>query len=132
MESLRTFFRHHRILAGVLLTLALCLKIAVPTGFMVGNDIRSITIVLCHDADGSAVFKKLTLPAKADADDLPGKPVKGECPYAALSMVTLAGAEPVLLALALAFIMALGFAPAPLPPLRHQHRLRPPLRGPPR
>jgi len=46
-------------------------------------------------------------------------------------MATLGAADVLLLALALAFIFALGIAPSrPAPPARAAH-LRPPLRGPP-
>ncbi len=46
-------------------------------------------------------------------------------------MASLAGADALLLAAALAFILALGFAPATAPRPRRAVWLRPPLRGPP-
>jgi enolase len=44
MRFLRTFFRGHYRLAMLLACLALVLKAAVPTGFMVGNEGKSLTI----------------------------------------------------------------------------------------
>lgn len=131
MEAIRTFFRRHRALAGLLIAAVLCLKAVVPTGFMIGGDMRTITVQICRDASGGAASQQLTIPVKQDAGDAHGKPAKGECPYAALSMASLSGADPVLLALALAFIVALGFAAPRLAPPRREYRLRPPLRGPP-
>lgn len=131
MHAFRTFLRHHRALAGLLVAAALCLKVIVPTGFMVGGDMRSITVQICHDAGDGPLVKEIAVPVKEGMSDGPGKPAKGECPYAALSMVSLTGTDAALLALALAFIIALGFAPISFAPPRRDYHLRPPLRGPP-
>lgn len=131
MDGLRTFFRQHRRLAFALVAIALCLKIVVPTGYMVGTDSRTLTVLVCHDASGAGSALKITLPVKSGQTDAPGKPMKGECPYGALSMAALGGADPVLLALALAFIIALGFAPIRLALAERFRHVRPPLRGPP-
>lgn len=130
MEAIRTFFRRHRALAGLLVVAALCLKAAVPTGFMIGAEARTITVQICRDVSGGAISQQMTIPVNQDAD-AHGKPAKGECPYASLSMASLSGADPVLLALALAFIIALGFAATQIVPPRREYHLRPPLRGPP-
>lgn len=131
MGILRAYFQQHTGQALVLAVLALCLKALLPSGFMLGQDHRAITIEICRDASGSAAALTMLLPLKSDGQHLPGKPAKGECPFGALSMASLGGADPVLLALALAFIIALGFTPvrAVAPP--RPHYLRPPLRGPP-
>ena len=42
METLRTFFRQHNALAFALIAIALCLKIIVPSGYMVAQDTRTI------------------------------------------------------------------------------------------
>ena len=55
----------------------------------------------------------------------------GSCPYAALGMAALTGADAVLLAIALGFILALGFLPVRASPRAGRLHLRPPLRGPP-
>ncbi|EQB07974.1 hypothetical protein L284_21880 [Novosphingobium lindaniclasticum LE124] len=131
MDMLRTFFRQHSALAFGLIALALCLKIAVPSGYMIAQDSRTITVQICHDASGAGPDTQVSIPVKSAKDETPGKPAKGECPYGALSMASLGGADPVLLALAIAFILALGFAPIRLALAARLSHLRPPLRGPP-
>lgn len=131
MNTVRTFFRQHRALAFGLIALALCLKIVVPSGYMMVQDTRTITLQVCHDATGEGSDLTISVPVKSAGHDGPGKPAKGECPYGALSMVALGGADPILLALALAFIMLLGFAPTRYPPATRFAHIRPPLRGPP-
>ncbi|MFD2780429.1 hypothetical protein ACFS32_04010 [Novosphingobium pokkalii] len=70
---------------------------------------------------------KIVLPGKPDH----GEHVKGECPFTALSSASLGAVDPVVLALALAFVMALALRAAPCPRLGQTAHLRPPLRGPP-
>ncbi|WP_067734330.1 DUF2946 family protein [Novosphingobium naphthalenivorans] len=119
---------------------ALLLKLAVPAGLMVGAGPRAITLEICHGVGGEAFADPVTIPVKQADQDLSGKPGPdkpgsdkpgGECPYAALSMVSLAGADAVLLALAMVFIIALGFAPIRFALPQRAPFLRPPLRGPP-
>lgn len=132
MESLRAFFLRHRGLAIVLVTAALLLKLVVPTGFMIGLDAsRAITVTICHDASGDGAVQQMAIPMKKGAGEAPGKPAKGECPYAALSMASLSGTDSVLLALALIFIIALGLAPVRFALPARPAFLLPPLRGPP-
>ena len=131
MGTLRAYFQQHTRQALVLAVLALCLKALLPSGFMLGQEHRAITIEICRDASGSGSALTMLLPLKSDGAHLPGKPAKGECPFCALSMASLGCADMVLLALALAFIIALGFAPARAPTPDRPHYLRPPLRGPP-
>jgi hypothetical protein len=131
MQTLRAFLLRHRLVAIVVVMAALCMKIALPTGLMIGQDTKVLTVQICDDAFGSHASKQIAIPMKADAGKQGNKASGGECPYAALSMASLSGADPALLALALAFILLLGFAP-----VRPAHRerafyLRPPLRGPP-
>ena len=131
MDTLRTFFRQHSALAFGLIALALCLKIIVPSGYMIAQDNRTISVQICHDASGEGPALTIAVPVKTAKDDAPGKPAKGECPYGALSMASLGGADPVLLALAIAFILTLGFAPIRLVIATRFSHIRPPLRGPP-
>lgn len=131
MSSLRTLFLRHPGLAFVLVMAALCMKIVVPTGYMIGQNSKVLTVQLCTDGLGQAVTAKIAVPTKGDQDDSSGRQGKGECPFAALSMATMTGADPALLALALAFILALGFAPARTSHPERLSYLRPPLRGPP-
>ena len=68
--------------------------------------------------------------AQADAAakaDMAKKP----CVFAGHAAQALGGADGWLLAGAIAFLLARGFAPVYLPALRRPFRLRPPLRAPP-
>lgn len=131
MILLRTLLMRHRTVALLVVLAALCMKIVVPTGFMIGQNSKVLTIQLCHDRLGEASVKQLVIPMKGEPSDSSGKQGKGECPFASLSMASMTGANLALLAIALAFILTLGFAPVrPARPERVFH-IRPPLRGPP-
>lgn len=129
MAPLRALLHDHRRLAALLLALALCMKLLVPGGMMIGgSDSTVLTVTICADASGLQQTRQIVVPHSGQDD---GAKAAADCPYAGLGMPGLAGADPVLLALALAFILALGFAAArPAPTLRTSH-VRPPLRGPP-
>ena len=131
MDSMRAFFRGHRKLAALLVTAALLLKLAVPAGFMVGTGANAITVEICHGISAPASASVAAIPVKHADQEPPGKSGKGECPYGALAMASLSGTDTVLLALALAFILALGFAPMRFALLHRAPFLLPPLRGPP-
>lgn len=128
MPLLRAFLLTHRRLAALLLALALCMKVALPAGTMIG-DAKVFTIQICADASGARLTKQIVVPHSGDEDGT-GKSA-GDCPYAGLAMPGLAGADTPLLALALAFILALGFAPVRPATSRRIPHVRPPLRGPP-
>ena len=133
MGTLRAFFRDHRNMALCLVLLALCMKALVPGGFMFGEQGKMLTIEICADASGMHQSKQISVPMdgkSGQSQDVHGKAVSA-CPYSALSMALLAGADMVLLATALAFIIALGFLPMPARPFARASYLRPPLRGPP-
>jgi hypothetical protein len=131
MNRLRAFFMRRRALALLVVMAALCMKIVVPTGFMIGQNSKVLTVQLCTDGLGHAVTAKIVIPMKGDPGDSSGKQGKAECPFASLSMASMTGTDPALLALALAFILALGFAPARTSHPKRVSYLRPPLRGPP-
>jgi hypothetical protein len=129
MDSLRAFFRDHRRLAALVVAVALAMKALVPGGYMLAPQGKVLTIAICADASGGQLTRQIVLPT----DGKSGEHAKAEntCPYAALGMAALTGADAPLLALALAFILALGFAPV-RPAFRASPSfLRPPLRGPP-
>ncbi len=129
MQSLRAFLMRHRALALMLIVAALGMKIMVPTGYMIGADSKVLTVQICDDTQGNHAAKALIIPMKGGAAG--SKQAKADCPFSTLSMASLGGADPVLLGLALAFILALGFAPTPRLPAKQPSHLRPPLRGPP-
>ncbi|KUR70914.1 hypothetical protein AQZ52_13955 [Novosphingobium fuchskuhlense] len=129
MQTLRVFFRGHYRLAMLLACLALVLKAAVPSGYMVGSQGRSLTILVCGDVSGDHLTKQITIPASGKSD---GQAKAGDtCPYASLSFASLEGGLPPFIALAIAFLLLLGFAPVRMPSLAGTRHVRPPLRGPP-
>jgi hypothetical protein len=133
MTALRAILLRHRATALLLVLLALAMKIAVPAGFMVATDAKVFTIAICADASGVPHSERIVVPVftKHDGGSTDHARDGGACPFSALSMASLGGAAPALLAAALAFVFALGFAPLPRIRGAALTRLRPPLRAPP-
>lgn len=134
MHALRIMAYRYRLLAAVLLVLALAIKAVVPMGYMPVRHGTVLTIEICADAtSGGSLTRQIVVPsdpASGQGKTAPDK-ASSTCPYAALGLAMLAGANAVLLALALAYILSLGLAPTSSIPLRRIAFLRPPLRGPP-
>ena len=131
MTVLRAFFRNHRQLAAVLLVLALCLKAVIPGGFMLSPSADTVlSISICADGSGVHQPVQITVPAKHSSQLEPSQK-NTPCAFAGLADTAIGGADPFLLALAFAFILALGLAPMRSLPIAQDFRLRPPLRGPP-
>jgi len=128
MNLFRTIILRHRILAVLVIMVALCMKMVVPTGFMIGQDSKVLTVQICDEAIAGHAINQLFIPMK-DGGGESSKHGKGECPFTSLSMASLTGADNALLALE--FILALGFAPVRTPVTKTVFHLRPPLRGPP-
>jgi hypothetical protein len=128
---MRAFFLRHLAVTILVVMAALCMKIVSPTGFMIGQNSKVLTVQICDEAFGNHTLKHLVIPMEDGGSESGHKQGKGECPFASLSMASMAGADPSLLALALAFILALAFAPARIPAPKRASYLRPPLRGPP-
>lgn len=133
MQALRAFFHAHRRLAVLLFAAALAMKALVPAGFMLGQQSRVLTIEICADTLGAKITRQIVVPHQSKPGEGQSAQAKGAgtCAFSSLAMASLAGADAALLALALAFIIALGFTPAAQPQLRRVAHLRPPLRGPP-
>ena len=129
MIALRAILRARSYLAIGLIVAALAVRMIIPAGTMPGSGARVLAVEICADASGIKQTQILIVPGKpaphhANAD-------KGTCGFAGLATPALAGADPVLLAVALAFILAIGLAlAAPSLPARFA-RFQPPLRGPP-
>ncbi|MDE2403703.1 MAG: hypothetical protein KGM17_03175 [Sphingomonadales bacterium] len=132
MGGLRRTLRDHRQLALLCALLALVVRVLVPAGMMLAPAGKSITIAICADASGLPKAQQIVVPGKPAPEKAHDGKVEGtQCGYGALAMAALGGADPVLLAAALALLMVLGLAavqPARAGPIR---RLRPPLRAPP-
>lgn len=128
MHAIRAFLRTNRRLALGLVALALVIKALVPAGYMLSDKAHVLTIAICGDASGAQLTKQIVVPSGGKSDHAKAE---GTCAWGLLAMAALGGADVLLLALVLAFILALGLAPSrPAPPSRGSY-LRPPLRGPP-
>lgn len=131
MHALRTILLKRRQLALAVVVLAIAMKALLPMGYMVSGGAKTFTISICSGVDGERETVEIAIPAKGGEQQDAQAKADGQCPYSSLGMAALGGADAPLLALALAFILALGFLPAPSLPLRRANYLQPPLRGPP-
>jgi len=133
VASLRTFLRANRRLAALLVVVALAMKALVPAGYMLAQQTTVFSVTICADAQGKRIAHEITVPNKAGHGDAAGDQGKGggTCSWSSLATGALGGTAPDLLAIALAFILTLGFITAAPPAVRSASRLRPPLRAPP-
>jgi len=134
MHALRILIGRHRHLAVVLLVLALCIKAAIPAGFMVASSADTVlTVTICSPGSVSPEAMRMVIPSKAgEGSKQSGKAADpGHCAFTGLSLAALGGADPFLLALAFAVILVLGLAAVRELPFKQFSHLRPPLRGPP-
>jgi hypothetical protein len=129
MNALRALLLRHRALAFGLLACALVMKALVPAGTMLASDSRTLTVQICDGYVDAAHAVVIAVKGQPHADK--AAPDHQACPFASLALAGLGGADPIQLALALAFAVMLGLAAAPALVLRHIPHLRPPLRGPP-
>jgi hypothetical protein len=129
MTRLRRHILGHSRCAAALIALAMLAKLLVPAGFMPSLTAGTITVELCTGVGVKTV--EMALPGHAG--DQKHQPAQADrpCTFAALAAPALGGADPVQLALAVAFVMALGFRIAAVATPRGVAHLRPPLRGPP-
>lgn len=129
MARLSILIRKHRTIAFLLIALALAMKAAVPAGFMLGTQDKVLTVLVCADATGQHLTKAITLPksSKSESQTKAGE----SCPFASLSAASLGADDLPFVALAIAFMLLLGFAPVRIPTLGGITYIRPPLRGPP-
>ncbi len=132
MRGLRQILLRNRRLALWLVALALAMKALVPGGYMLRDVGQVMTIAICGDAAGTHLTKQVIVPQRETPQERATQHAKNQtCPFSALDMAGTAGADPFLLALALAFIIAVGLAPLVAPRVTRHAFLRPPLRGPP-
>jgi hypothetical protein len=131
MGHFRAILFSRRDLALAFLVFALAMKLIMPSGFMFNTVGKQLTVTLCSGVSGQSTT--ITIPTGPDHQDHGDEQAaqKDICPYGALGHATLGGADPVLLAEAIAFLIALGFAAVALPALRRRAYVQPPLRGPP-
>lgn len=133
MHFLRALIQDHRSFALLLIFCALFVKALIPAGYMIGPSTKILTVTICTDVTGEMVSKQIEIPMESGSHDPSSGHGKadGSCSFTSLAMAGLTGADAQLLAVALAFILLLGFAPTALALTSNNHHLRPPLRGPP-
>ncbi len=119
----------HRWCAAALIALALAMKLVVPAGYMPVQQAGTITVMVCTGMGQQRLEIDVPgMPAKPDgASRVAGQP----CAFAGLGLDMLPGVDPVLLAEALAFILALGFVGVAVVRVDRARQLWPPMRGPP-
>lgn len=130
MGNVRRHVLRCRWLAAWLFAAALLMKVLVPAGYMLDVSNGAVTIELCS---GYGPMKMaVPMPGMTHHGDKHDRgKAEQPCAFAGLAAPALAGADPLLLAAALAFIIAAAFRAVVRPlPTRNRH-LRPPLRGPP-
>ncbi len=134
MASIRHLLKVHPRLLALLLLVALAVKVLVPSGYMIAPDTKIFTVQICT---GMGMMEK-TIEIPVDqgspdtgkhhgSDDASTKP----CSFAGFAQLGLNIIDPVLLTIALAFILLAGLQLQSVPEPRAVLRLRPPLRGPP-
>lgn len=133
MGSIRTLLGERYRFAILLVVLALAAKALVPAGFMIGTESKVLTVQICADAQGTSFARQIVVPQRSHGDDSGAAHGKAgtPCAWSALSLDAASGADAALLALALAFIVALSLWTATSAPPARTTYLRPPLRGPP-
>ena len=131
MTSFRHHLLRHRGFAAWLVAFALLMKMLLPGGYMLGVSVGSITVELCSGYGPQGMV--MAMPGMADHGDKKQGHGKAEqpCAFAGLAAPSLAGADPILLAIVIALIMGAIFR-SPSPSVASVPAfLRPPLRGPP-
>ena len=131
MHRFRALFLHNRRLAVLLVALALCMKAFVPAGYMLDGHASVLTVHICGDSLAQPVTRLLTIPTSGHGDDSQKSHADSPCQFSGLGHAMLGGGDSLQLLIALAFILAVGFAPIAASAFERFHHLRPPLRGPP-
>lgn len=137
MTRLRPHLLRYRWLACWLVGLALLVRIVVPAGYMPTFTGDTITVELCSGYGPMnmtmARHDMAAMSGMPDRQDKPSEHGKGEmpCGFSGLLAHSLAGTDPILLTLAIAFIVASGFVIVAPSTVTLPNFLRPQLRGPP-
>ena len=131
MLAARAIITRHRTLALLLAILALCLKVVLPSGYMIGVHSKILTIQMCDEVPGANLSRQIVLPMKKDVDDRGTDRGKLDCPYTVLTMASSAGVQLALLVSASIFFLTALQRPVSQDAMRSRAHLRPPLRGPP-
>lgn len=131
VSNLRTLLSRHRWLAMWLVGAALLMKMLVPAGFMPAMSNGTILVQLCSSTGVRTVAMEMPgLSGQSGGQDQHAV-ADQPCVFSGLSIPGLAGADPLLLAIAIAFIMATGRRTAPAAVIWRHNHVRPPSRAPP-
>jgi hypothetical protein len=133
MTIMRAYIFERRTWAMLLVAIALLVRGLVPAGYMVAPSALTLSVQICSDFQGEHGTIQIVVPRSGDGQDGSGdhNQKNPPCAFSALSMASMAGADGLLLAVALAFILAIGVTAVGSPVRRRFAHLRPPLRGPP-
>lgn len=131
MPLLRRLALNNRMLAGALIALALAMKLLVPSGFMPAVADGRIIVSLCSGAGPAKMVMPLPGMEHGKSGDSQHGKSEQPCAFSGFSAPSLAAADPVLLALAILFVMALASCRLARRSTAAPSYLRPPLRGPP-
>lgn len=133
MTRLRRLVFAHRAFAASVIALAVLMKILVPSGTMISAQGGAMTIVLCTGSGPVMMAVPMTDDQGRDGHNQDGHDQGKDmpCAFSALSAPSMAAADPMVLAIALAFIIeaslrfvSSGYVAAPA-------YMRPHPRGPP-
>lgn len=106
------------------------MKLLVPAGFMPGVSGNMMVVQLCTGQSTRTIV--IEIPGKAgDPGQSDHKKSDMPCAFAGLSSPSLAATDPILLVIAIAFVITTFFRVAPSPVFRRDLYLRPPSQGPP-
>ena len=127
MTDMRILLRQRWTLALWLVAAALFVRAVVPAGYMVDANATTLTFTICSDATGEMKTHSIAIPD----DDTGAKQADNPCAFSGLGQAMLGGVDAPLVAAAMLFILALGFAPVTMPLLQRCVYLHPPAQGPP-
>ncbi|MXO66061.1 DUF2946 family protein [Altericroceibacterium endophyticum] len=134
MGKLRILIRDHCVIAMLALIVVLGFKAVIPAGFMISsNSDMVVSLSICSESTGTIHSQQIVLPKANGGQDEPVQKDKtgNHCAFTSLTKVATSAADPVLLAIAIAFIMLLGTTPVAPACLKRLNYVLPPLRGPP-
>ncbi|MFA5963122.1 MAG: DUF2946 family protein [Sphingomonas sp.] len=128
MSSLRRLVHAHVAVVAILIALTLAMRIIVPAGFMPSLSSGTLTITVCTGTSHETMELAIAGMKKGDAGQ---HEKQSRCAFADLALPWLSAVDPIQLAAAITFIMAMAFFVTPALRLVRARRAWPPLRGPP-